>query len=448
MYLSLVFILLLALVGALIESASIQTMKNYRRADVNRGMECMFAEYQKELLEQYKVFAIEGSYESGTYSEDKVLGRLDYYCEGNINNKIERIQFLSDNNGKPFYDQVILYMEQKYELDIWTDKIGSKEYWEQQEEKVEEYETGQEASQKQLEDLLAENEVQLPEEGSPISILDDLQTLSIVDLILPEGRTVSEKGISQGELLSQRQIQRCYGDFSDQDRENSLVISQGLFQQYLLDHFTTAADEETGHALDYEVEYLIAGKQSDRENLKEVMNKLLVIRLIPNYVFLQTDAQKKAEAEALALTICTALAVPMITEAAAQVILLAWAYGESLMDLKALLDGKKVPLVKTGECWQLSLEGLLSLKEGIGGQDGKDSENGLKYEEYLRILLLLSEKESLSMRALDLIEQNMRKTYGHSWFRVDQCISKIEVHSQCSLRRGITYEFSTYYGYN
>ena len=61
-YLSLVFILLVSFAGSMIESASIQNAKNYSRADMNRAMESVFAEYQKELLEDYDIFALEGSY--------------------------------------------------------------------------------------------------------------------------------------------------------------------------------------------------------------------------------------------------------------------------------------------------------------------------------------------------------------------------------------------------
>ena len=39
-------------------------------------------------------------------------------------------------------------------------------------------------------------------------------------------------------------------------------------------------------------------------------------------------------------------AVPAVTEAAAQGILLAWAYGESVMDVRSLLDGKRPQLQK------------------------------------------------------------------------------------------------------
>lgn len=77
-FLSLVFLLLLTLVGALLESASIQLVKNERRADAGRAVESAFAEYQKDLLERYGIFAIEGSYESGTMSEENILNRLSF----------------------------------------------------------------------------------------------------------------------------------------------------------------------------------------------------------------------------------------------------------------------------------------------------------------------------------------------------------------------------------
>ena len=68
-FLSLIFILLVSFTGGIMESASIEMAKNYRRTDVNRAVESVFAEYQKELLEEYDIFALEGTYESGAYDE-------------------------------------------------------------------------------------------------------------------------------------------------------------------------------------------------------------------------------------------------------------------------------------------------------------------------------------------------------------------------------------------
>ncbi|MDO5590692.1 MAG: DUF5702 domain-containing protein [Lachnospiraceae bacterium] len=61
--------------------------------------------------------------------------------------------------------------------------------------------------------------------------------------------------------------------------------------------------------------------------------------------------------------------------------------------------------------------------------------------------MFLTGKEKLSLRALDMIESTLRGRFGLDFFRADQCVSKIEVKSTCKLRRGIKYQFSTYYGY-
>ena len=51
-FLALIFVLLVSFVGSLMESASLQSAKSYRRADMNRAVESVFAEYQRELLEE------------------------------------------------------------------------------------------------------------------------------------------------------------------------------------------------------------------------------------------------------------------------------------------------------------------------------------------------------------------------------------------------------------
>ena len=165
----------------------------------------------------------------------------------------------------------------------------------------------------------------------------------------------------------------------------------------------------------------------------------------------ETDPEKKAEAEAAALTLCTVIGLPELAEGAAQGILLAWAYGEAIMDIRTLISGGKVPLVKNAEDWKLSLSGLMQLGsagENVAADSGKDMESGLAYREYLRMLLFLKSQDEVGMRTLDMVEQNLKIRYGQTFFRADACISRVEFHSTCNLRRGIMYDFPTYFGYN
>ena len=76
---SLLILILLTFTAGILESASIQTSKNIRRADMERAVESLFAEYQKELLEEYDLFGLDGTYETGNYSEERVLNRITVY---------------------------------------------------------------------------------------------------------------------------------------------------------------------------------------------------------------------------------------------------------------------------------------------------------------------------------------------------------------------------------
>lgn len=445
-YLSLIFILLVTFMGAMLESASIQTAKNYYRADMERAVECIFAEYQKELLEKYDIFALEGSYETGSYSEDGLFRRLAYYGADSMEQNIKRIRFLTDNGCEAFCEQVAFYMKHKYGLSKAEGLLGKADLWRRQEEEAGKYGQLEAEKQEELSRLLEENEGELPDQDNPVAHFDQLKTAPLLTLVAPGDMQVSEKSVLLSELASHRSLNKGYGDFTDVS-EPSRALSDILLGEYVLEHFSAASSGKRTGALDYEIEYILEGRASDRENLEKVSEKLLLLRFVPNYAYIQTDSEMRAEASGLALTLCSLLAVPAITEAVAQVILLAWAYGESILDIRTLLSGNRVPLAKTKESWQLGLSSLLTLGTAEDRSDGADTESGLKYEEYLRILLFLEKKENVAVRSLDMIEQNLRTREGKSWFFVDYCVSKAEFLSTCTFRRGITYCFPTYFGY-
>lgn len=446
-YLSLVFILLVSFAGALLESASVQNAKNYRRADVDRAVECLFAEYQRELLEEYDIFALEASYETGRYTEQNIKERLSFYGAGQMEHKIKRIQFLTDNGCRPFYEQISAYMRHKYGLTAMEDKLGAASVWKEQEEKAGVYEQEDKEAQNTLDELLSENDSELPKEENPLEHAKQLKQTPLLSLVSPKDMHISEKSVPPEGLLERRERNKGYGDFSDVGKEEG-AVSRLLLGEYLLEHFNCASDkgEKTG-ALDYELEYILNGQPGDRENLEKTARKLLLLRFVPNYAYIQTDSEKKAEAKAAALALCALIALPAAVEAAAQGILLAWAFGETIIDIRALLKGSKVPLVKSKESWQLQLSSMLTLGTDTDYTEGKDSEDGLDYREYMRILLFLADSKDTGLRTLDMIEQDLRREKGLAFFKADQCVSRMEIETTVPLRRGITYQFPTYYGY-
>ncbi len=447
-FLALIFILLVSFTGSLMESASVQSAKSYRRTDVNRAVESVFAEYQKELLEEFDIFALEGSYESGSYDEQKVLDRLAYYGAAGIDLKISRIQLLTDRGGEAFLDQIARYTEKQYGLGALEKVLPGMEGWEEQEKAAGQYQQTEAAVSRELSDMLSANEAELPSEDNPLPNIQRLALVPLAELAVPKDKQVSDKSVEAGKQVSGRALRKGYGDFLDVAEPPELsAISLG---EYIFGHFSCADGKDgevPGRALDYEVEYILMGKSSDKENLESVLKRLLALRFIPNYAYLQGNPAKRAQAQALAVTLCTAAALPAASEVLAQALLFAWAFGEGIMDLRALMNGCRVPLAKNDESWQLSLAGLMTLGTQEEQQEGKDTPGGLTYDQYLRGLLYTSSKQDMLLRIMDMIEDCLRQEKGLSWFYMDACISRMDVSAKASLRRGVTYQFHTYYGY-
>ena len=132
-FLSLIFVLLISFIFALLESATIQTTKNQKRLDVDRAIFSIFGEYQKELWKEYEVFALDASYQSGQYDENRILDRLAYYGSAGIEQEISEIQMLTDNQGQAFREQVLAFMEQQTGIQSIQNMIGLSAQWEERE---------------------------------------------------------------------------------------------------------------------------------------------------------------------------------------------------------------------------------------------------------------------------------------------------------------------------
>ena len=74
-----------------------------------------------------------------------------------------------------------------------------------------------------------------------------------------------------------------------------------MYGQYITSKFSSAAESKSdSRNLDYEIEYLIGGNETDEENLKDVVGKLLLVRMGLNYTYLMTDMGRQGEAETMA----------------------------------------------------------------------------------------------------------------------------------------------------
>ena len=89
--------------------------------------------------------------------------------------------------------------------------------------------------------------------------------------------------------------------------------------------------------------------------------RMIALRFVMNAACVYQDPAKEKEAALLAASILGVTGFPPAVVVAKNLLLLALAYGESVIDVRNLADGKKIPAVKTSSDWQLSFAGLATL---------------------------------------------------------------------------------------
>lgn len=458
-FLSIVFVLMISFISGIIQASSIQAGKNLARLETDRAVYSVFGEYQKELLEQYHIFGLEGSYGTGSYTEDNLISRMHYYGTDGTEHEITGIQYLTDDHGQAFREQVLTYMEQTKGIGLIRELTGLTAEWEEQEIQGKEMEEIQEETAEQMEEVsdLLETEEDTGTGGqeqiseNPFTFMEKISQYGIVSVVLPEDMVISEKTVDLEAQASYRNLRSGRGSFPSRTGMDG-IEEKLLFDEYLAESFTNAVPEEEDagaekdRSLDYEIEYILAGRSSDEENLESVLFRIFLIRMALNYTFLLTDTEKQGEAELLALAISAVLLMPEAVEGIKQLVIAAWSAGESVVDIRTLLSGKRTALVKTSENWQTSLSSLFRLGDD-SRQEGSDIQGGICYKDYLRMLLFLENTDEITMRALDRAEENLRTEQQLDHFRADQCITRLRMDNTVTFHDSLTYQFPVYFGY-
>ena len=100
-------------------------------------------------------------------------------------------------------------------------------------------------------------------------------------------------------VVSNRVLQTGMGNLPELMQDSS-ALDKLWVQEYIMEHMSSYTDGDTHGLLDYEVEYILGGKDSDKSNLSYVANSLLLIREVSNIAYLYTNGQRRAELEACA----------------------------------------------------------------------------------------------------------------------------------------------------
>jgi hypothetical protein len=227
----------------------------------------------------------------------------------------------------------------------------------------------------------------------------------------------------------------------DNTEDNGLtLLNDILFLQYIEEHFGDyvygpVAGEKV---LTFEKEYIIAGKEKDYNNLAGMVNRIVAVRSLTNTITLLTDAKSREEAGALAAAFVGFTGMPALIEAVKYVIIVTWGFGEGLVDTAAIFSGKSVPYLKQKKDFSLSLTEIFGLtkskiKEKASHYKADGGLGNGDYNMYLKIFLLMNNREDKTYRSMDLIQENLRAEYDNG-FSIKNCLAGFSAEGEFQMK--------------
>ncbi len=469
-FLSLSLTLILSLVFTVIEGARISAIRMKFECVTDIGMNSVLAEYNRELLKQYDLLFVDMAYGSGKPSVANAEEHLRNYVQKNLNGQkngnflkvrdflsmqidsveITACSIASDEEGGVLKRQISDYMDD-YPTGYLIGKI-TENLAQMDSSGMESRDTAgeREGYQAQIEAIgLPEQEV---EEGvfeevpldNPADAANSTRSIGVLNLVVEDVSSISTVKVPLTQYISGRTPMRGNG-ICREAAQISGTPNDMLFLAYLFQKCGYYGQEKENSLLQYQIEYMIAGKDTDWQNLEQTAKKLLRWREAANVLYILTDAAKIAEAEAMALALTAVMLSPALAEPVKYTILYAWAYVESLQDVKILLRGGRVPIFKTSADWRTGINSLRDVRGSL--TDAGDNGRGLSYKEYLEIMLFLTNDHDRTFRAMDIMEMDIRKTPGNSGFRIDGCFDAFRAKLSVSSTFGYRYEMERLYGF-
>lgn len=404
------------------------------------AMRSVFAEYQKDLWKRYNLLFVDATY---GYEMDSVFLTEEHFVEtanenldekgiiflngadllklSCVNAETNRIRFATDNNFQELKRQAVRCMKYRYGIKYLEEVSAMCKEAE---------ELGLLDEEEGIESI---NNLVMDEEYTECPVIKDwvaaekdivkddsnLNGLRTLSMVIPDAASkISFTTLNEEALLSNREINQ--GNMST--KEEAMLGETLFLKEYLLEYCNNYLTKDPDTVLNYEVEYLIKGNTNDCANLEATVNRILLIRLLANVNSLMLDTEKMNSIKGFSEGAMSLVAMPELAPVLETLIVTGWSYIESLGDLKSLLEGKKVPLIKTSEEWN---SGMTSLLLGIISQG--DYDEGLEYKDYLRMLLYLTDEDDLLMRFANICEVNIRNDSESRLFRLDYCFDGYDV---------------------
>lgn len=461
-YCSLVLLLMVALIGSLLESAHQTGIRVRMTQAAASGMDSLFSMYDEGLYEQYgllflnedlleltpadqlaQFLALSGNPDTGLLIRTPQLLSFElkelqldmYYAADDEGIFLERevLELMKYQETAQLLGLLGSYMEQIINADqAYSYVVEQNDSYEQTDWEELAREAGENTDERGEQDSasaggekpeLSKEDIETALDGSIITQIQELLTDTLLTLFIKDVSSLSEKSRSGEAAFGVSHGITAQSSFLT-DMENAV-----LYDEYLMQYMGSYLHPSGAAGLDYELEYIIGGGQTDKENLLAVTTKLLLTRMGLNIVFLLANHSYYEEAELLANTLVGWTGLIALVAAVKLLLIAVWAFAESVLDVRALLSGKKVAFFKNAQAWNTSISDCAM--QVASGEMAKESSGGLGYEMYLRIFLLMQEMQEKLLRTMNVIEWNLGDAPGRAGFSFSHCIYGAEMEAVC-----------------
>ena len=435
--------LIASVLFTLLEGARNIEMRRIAKMKTDASMESLFAGYEREFWETCHLLGVDCSDQNGGWSlEEAALFVEDIAGRTQIQGidllrivpqqaRITTCMLLTDGDGAVFEAATAAYMKEHLFFDTAEEIYRNYQSMEAVQDGWKEVDGAIEAGQEALKNLdegQEENSQTKPDQGetsadNPMKEMEQAKKKGITALVLPENRNLSGK-----------QIENAAGLLSKRERVTGMNPVSGIqntwydrvqMNRYLTEYMGNFRTPSENGELCYELEYLLSGKKSDPENIKAAFHKLVAMREAANLTYLLSDAQKMKCVSEIAALLAGTSANPVVGGAVELGILASWAYAESILDVRTLVNGGKIALVKNSAQWTCEAESIAEIASGY--QMAKECENGMTYEQYLESMLLSVSERDTAFRAMDLMERSLQKLTECGTIRLDHFMVSAEI---------------------
>ena len=488
-YLVLTLVSILTLYLVLISGARIGAARMQMESVCRISQNAALAEFHKELHSRYDLFFTDTSYGGPGGGNEILAQHLRNYMDSNCARKspaaflrvtdwtsmqvtdvlVPEARYACDNGGRAVREQVYAYMSADPVGAVVSQLLVSADQWRGLEISGKEWAVQTQQSREELREALREgrkeqreeneekeeNEEEVtPQEYEAASeepseaekMVDEMESFEFLPVLLQVfGGTdgLSDRHFDSGGSLCERQVHLGTGMMAANSHRYP-AADEILFDRYIFEKMGSCTKPCEDGQLRYQTEYILCGKDSDRENLEATALRLLFIREASNCAYLFMDEARMSQVHLVAAAVALIAFNPDLEKPVSNALALAWSYLESVQDVRTLMTGGKVPLIKTNSSWQTHLHELLSPLTAI---KDRDSGEGIDYGAYLQGLLLLEGSTVKTQRTMNVMEMDIRRITGNSGFRMDLCLDEFRM-SAAAKACGKEFFFEGSSGYN